>query len=51
MLQAPRLLAAYEKDVPASCGKPVELFGQKGRIIPGIFLTRDPHPALAPEPA
>jgi hypothetical protein len=40
MLQARASLAAYEKDVPASCGKPVELFGQKGRIIPGIFLTR-----------
>lgn len=40
MLQARAYLAAYEKDVPVNCGKAVELFGQKGRIIPGIFLPR-----------
>ncbi len=40
MLQARAYLAAYEKDVPANCGKAVELFGEKGRIIPGIFLPR-----------
>jgi hypothetical protein len=40
MLQARAYLAAYEKDVPASCAKADELFGQTGRIIPGIFLPR-----------
>ncbi|WP_342165617.1 hypothetical protein [Methylobacterium sp. SD21] len=40
MLQARAYLAAYEKDVPANCGKAAELFGEKGRIIPGIFLPR-----------
>jgi hypothetical protein len=40
MLQARAYLAAYEKDVPASCAKAEEMFGRKGRIIPGIFLPR-----------
>jgi hypothetical protein len=40
MLQARAYLAAYEKDVPASCAKAEEMFGQKGRIVPGIFLPR-----------
>ena len=40
MLQARGYLAAYAKDVPASCAKAEELFGQRGRIIPGIFLPR-----------
>ena len=40
MLQARAYLGAYEKDVPANCEKAVELFGQKGRIIPGIFVPR-----------
>ncbi|MCJ2023448.1 hypothetical protein [Methylobacterium sp. J-067] len=48
MLQARASLAAYEKDVPASCGEAVELFGQKGRIIPGIFLARCPSPSPRP---
>lgn len=40
MLQARAYLAAYERDVPASCAKAEEMFGRKGRIIPGIFLPR-----------
>ncbi|GJD46905.1 hypothetical protein AFCDBAGC_4790 [Methylobacterium cerastii] len=40
MLQARGYVAAYAKDVPASCSKAQELFGQRGRIIPGIFVPR-----------
>jgi hypothetical protein len=40
MLQARSYLAAYQKDVPGSCARAVELFGQSGRIIPGIVLPR-----------
>jgi len=40
LLQARSYLAAYEKDVPGSCQRAEELFGQTGRIIPRLFLPR-----------
>lgn len=40
LLQARSYLAAYQKDVPASCARAVDLFGQTGKIIPGLFLPR-----------
>lgn len=40
LLQARSYLSAYEKDVPGSCQRAEELFGQTGRIIPRLFLPR-----------
>ena len=40
MLQARSYLVAYQKDVPGSCTRADALFGQSGRIIPGIFVPR-----------
>ncbi|MCJ2136359.1 hypothetical protein MKK69_20285 [Methylobacterium sp. J-026] len=40
MLQARSYLVAYQKDLPGSCTRAEALFGQSGRIIPGIFVPR-----------
>ncbi len=40
LLEARSYLAAYQKDVPGSCRKAGELFGQSGTIIAGVFLVR-----------
>ena len=40
LLQARSYLAAYQKDVPGSCARAQDLFGQSGTIIPGLFPPR-----------
>lgn len=39
-LSAESYIMAYQKDVPASCRQAGELFGQNGRLIPGVFVAR-----------
>jgi hypothetical protein len=39
-LQARSYLAAYQKDIPGSCARAHDLFGQSGTIIPGVFSAR-----------
>ncbi|MGU3539860.1 hypothetical protein [Methylobacterium sp. A54F] len=40
LLQARSYLAAYQQDVPGSCTRAQDLFGQSGTIIPGVFSPR-----------